>query len=171
MSDRESQPDDRLEAALRRLTPATPAFDPQRLLFRAGEAAGRRGRRRLALLAGLLGAVCGIAGTYVGFAQRVAPLLPPQVVVVPMPAPPAAPDHQPKQPDSLTSSPETPDLPWDAAFETVTPQSGYLHLRNQALRLGVEALPRNETAAPEGRSPEPADMLHLQTKWIGKASE
>ena len=46
MSEHESEGHDRLEAALKQLTPAPPTFEREKVVFLAGRAAGRRARWR-----------------------------------------------------------------------------------------------------------------------------
>jgi hypothetical protein len=176
MSEHESLEPDRLETALRQLTPTPPTFDKDRLLFRAGRAAGRRAYRRLALLAALLGIGIGMAGTYLGM-HALMPEKSPQVrvILVPVPAPsveapsPRPPEEQPSQ-KSVPAATERSSFS-EAFFSSAGPANGYLQLRGLALRWGVEALPTAPPAATDGPAPQATNLLKMQSEWIGKASE
>src|SRR5262245_22394239 len=137
MSDHQPSEFEHLETALRQLTPTAPAFGKEKVLFDAGQVSGKRGRWRLALLAAVIGVVIGITGTMLG-GLTVVPVETTKVVVVHVPVhvdvPPAVPESAPND--------ETPPI---AIVPSPPPSSGagYLQMRDQALRFGIENLPPN----------------------------
>ena len=174
MSDDEPKRHDPLEAALRQLTPLPATFDRDRLLFRAGQASGRRARWPLALLAAVVGAGTGIAGSYFGMPKAEAP---PQIVVVRVPVPvapaPVDPVEKPETPAHSVPPAERPTPFGESTlFHLVTPAGGYLHMRDQALLRGIEALPMRVPTAPGGgQAPRSTNVLEMHAEWLGKASD
>jgi hypothetical protein len=174
MSDHDSDEQDLLEAALRKLTPAPPTFGKDRLVFLAGQASGRRARWRLALLAAFVGVGTGIVGTYLGVHIFMPPEAPPQVIVIHVPAPPPAPEEPRKQQEPQPSPPLadwSQSSVWEAFFQLRTPVNGYLQMRDQALRRGVEAMPNDAPSTAAGPAPRPTTVLEMRSEMVGKASE
>ncbi len=127
-----------LERALGRLTPADPGLDRDRLMFLAGQAAGRRERRRWqAAVVGLAAALAfamGLASWRAGHLPETPPV-PGGLAIV----------HQ-------TFSAEEGPLP------TVPPGVAYLRLRDAVLDKGLDALPAVKSsgqAMPVRQSPLP----------------
>lgn len=149
-----------LESALAALQPAAPALQRDRLLFRAGQLAARRGR----WIWPLLTVFSTSAALYLGWVVLERAAAPParEIVVVREPAPgPSAPPAVPQVAPPLAE--DAPPAPISPAPSTVAPVAAangysfdlpdmpvpsYRHLQNQALRWGVEALPTGTTPDP-----------------------
>jgi hypothetical protein len=179
MSDHEASDHDQLEAALRQLTPAPPALSKDRLVYLAGQASGRRARWRLALLAAFLGIGSGMLGTYVGVRALMPAEVKTQVVVVHVRVP-ADVAPEPPEPDKNQTLPPSPPAPadrspspgLDAFFQFAAPPAqGYLHMRQQVIRWGVEALPAAAPSTITGPAPRPTSVMEMQSAMIGKASD
>jgi hypothetical protein len=169
MSNHEATDHDQLEAALRQLTPAPPSLGKDRLVYLAG----------LALLAAFLGIGSGILGTYVGVRALVPAEVKTQVVVVHVLVP-ADVNAKPPEPDKNQSLPPSPPAPadrspsptLDAFFQFAAPPAqGYLHMRQQVFRWGVEALPTAARSTSTGAAPRPTSVMDMQSAMIGKASD
>jgi hypothetical protein len=127
----------RLEAALKGLVPAPAHLDRDRLLFRAGQLTAPRMRWRWPAAAAALAFVAGALGTALTFRPS------PTVIVQHVyherqPAPAPAPVESPEQ--SPAPDPEPP-VPPDPVVARGPQPGGYLQMRNQVLRWGVDALP------------------------------
>ena len=172
MSDYESHEHGQLEAALRQLRPATPTFGKDRLVFLAGQASGRRARWRLALLTAFVGVGTGVGGTYLGVHSVMPTETPLRVIVIHVPA--AAPEtpreKQEPQPSPPTADP-SPSSAWESLFQLARPAHGYLHMRDQALRLGIDAMPNDAPSTAAGPAPRPTSVLEMRSEMVGKASE
>jgi hypothetical protein len=126
-----------LEAALKELTPASVPLDRDRLLFRAGQASVQGRRWLWPSVAGLFALTT--IGLAAALALRPAPGVVERTIVVrvPVPAPPAPPIQPgPRPAPSPGSGPERQET---LSYEPRP--NGYLRLRNEVLRWGVEALP------------------------------
>ena len=115
-----------LERALGRLTPAAAGLDRDRLMFRAGQATGGRGRRRwqaaTAVLAAALALAVALSPWRAG--ERVEPS--------------SAPDG----PTIVQQTPGADEIPSPAAM----PGVAYLRLRDAVLDEGLDALPAVKSA-------------------------
>jgi len=110
-----------LERALGRLTPADPGLDRDRLMFRAGQAAGRRGRRPWQAGTFGLAAALVLAVTLSTWRAGEPPAMPPM----------------PGGPVIVHQTPSADEIPSPAAV----PGVAYLRLRDAVLGQGLDALP------------------------------
>jgi hypothetical protein len=171
-----------LESALAALQPAAPALQRDRLLFRAGQLAARRGRWVWPLLTVLSTG----AALYLGMAALERAAAPPvrEIVVVreqtpataPLP-PPVPPLEGEPAPPSVPSGPAVPMQPAVAADYSFDlpelPAPTYRHLQNQVLRWGVEALPSGVGTDAEqsgARSPTPVTSAGARPSWTSQQS-
>ena len=64
---------------------------------------------------------------------------------------------------------------WDWLFQFARPGEGegegYLQMRDQALRWGIETLPAMVPNATAGPGPQPMNFLKMQSELVGKASD
>jgi hypothetical protein len=135
-----------LEAALAGLTPVAPAFDRGRLLFRAGQESAPRRGRLWPWATGVLAAVA--AGLAALLVLRPEPKPVERIVYVPVKeeAPPVRPAVAP-----TPAPPQAPaETPADGAEHT---RFSAFHLQREALRWGIDALPRG-TGVPDAAGPE-----------------
>jgi len=115
-----------LERALGRLTPADPGLDRDRLMFRAGQAAGRRGRGRWQAATAGLAAALVLAMTLSTWRAGEPPAMPPM----------------PGGPVIVHQMPSADEIPSPAAV----PGVAYLRLRDAVLDEGLDALPTVKSA-------------------------
>ncbi len=175
MSDHKRVEQQHVEAALKALLPVPAALDRDRLMFRAGRAAHRSPAWRAGLLAGLLALLAGAGGTFLVMRDSGLRVEYVSVYVSPATAPkPPPPAESPKAPS--TPAPESSPVPvvalpeptWDWFASMTSPAGGYLQLRDQALRWGVEALPSAPAGVAEGTAPLPKNLLQMQAKMLNK---
>jgi hypothetical protein len=143
-----------LEAALKALAPAPARLDRDRLLYRAGQASAPRPGWQWPAAAA---AIALTAGTLTGsLAFRPGPQTIERIVyrTAPSPAPQPPPKAPAERPEGTPAQPALP-LVGEAVARNVAPD-GYLRMRDQVLRWGVEALPSS--------APLPA------TRWRGQAT-
>jgi hypothetical protein len=140
-----------LEAALKGLAPASVHLDRDRLLFRAGQAAVRRRVWLWPSAAAILALTT--VSLAVALALRPAPGVVERTVVVrvPVPAPPAPPPPPRQQPAPSAPSP-TPSPDREDVLAREPLPEGYLRLRDEVLRWGVDALP-SPPPVPAGPPP------------------
>jgi hypothetical protein len=137
---------DDLEAALRRLTPAPPALDRDRLMYQAGRASRAGAGRCWAIAIGLL------ALALAPLTLRMSLIRPePRMerVVVKVPALPQRPSPPPVQPSPLPQTPGTVEHPEDPGRSPYltgerggqSPDVPYFRTEKSVLRWGLDGLP------------------------------
>jgi hypothetical protein len=143
----------RLESALAGLKPAGHVARDA-LFYKAGQASHERSLRRWRWAAGLLGGVALGLVSWLALCAPTAPRERVQYVVVKEPAPPAPSEPRPIEPVLVQQQ-----LPQNEVVVRGTLSgNSYLLLRDQAVRWGVEALPRR-TADPTSGQPLTAGSL------------
>lgn len=174
MSAGESGRQEPLESALKNLKPSAPNFDRDRLMFRAGQSSAHRRRWPNTVLPALIGILAGSAITFATVRATWQPET--RVVVVKVPVPADVPQKQAvKEPDPLVVPSPTPALapaapgsvPWELFASVARPATGYLQLRDQVLRWGVEAMPSVAPTAGVKHSGEPNSVWHMQSNLYG----
>jgi hypothetical protein len=141
-------------------------------VFLAGQASGRRARWRLALLAAFIGVGTGVIGTYLGVRAVVPTETPPQVIVIRLPVAVPETPREKQEPQPLPPSVDpSPSSAWESYFPLARPANGYLQLRDQALRLGVESMPNAAPSMGGGPAARPTTVLEMQVEMVSKASE
>ncbi|MGF1578868.1 MAG: hypothetical protein ACFCD0_05855 [Gemmataceae bacterium] len=181
-----------VEAILRKLQPSPPTIDRETIFFEAGKASGRSRSWKVGAIGGIVGVLLGVVGTYT-FLLPKAP--PPRVVYVPtrtdspeLPVPHpekqkgvhlplqqedvSSPAPRTRDGSSVTSEPEwTPQIPPISVLlylgMTSKPTTGYFHLRDQALRFGVGALPP-PTSVGTGPAGPPQPLQQMRERLLGK---
>jgi hypothetical protein len=154
-----------VEAALRGLAPAPARVNRDRILFTAGARSVRRG-----LLWPVATAVSLVLVGVLGVAHVLRPAVREveRVVHVPVPLervphPPMPPEHPPEP------APESPSHTRPESLARAPAPEGYLRLRNQVVRFGVDALPSTpavpQTASPQ--APTRARELPDPEPWFG----
>ncbi|MBI1917027.1 MAG: hypothetical protein HYS12_20145 [Planctomycetes bacterium] len=142
-----------LEEALGRLTPLPGSLSRDRVLFEAGRASARPGRRwpLLAATSSLLATVLGLL-----LLARPAPSVVERTVLVRVSEPSARSFIPPREPspDVPVTDQTDPTIPVFAPAET-----DYLRRRQEVLRWGVDVLP---AAAPRSRSSQPLTPAELR---------
>jgi hypothetical protein len=144
-----------LEAALAGLAPAPPAFDRDRLLFRAGQESAPGRSRLWPWATGVLAAVA--AGLGALLVLRPEPKSVERVVYVKDEAPPVQPAVAPAPP---VAAPQTPEE--TAADAEERARFSAFRLQREALRWGVEALPRR-TGPTDAAGPDRASVPPVPT--------
>jgi hypothetical protein len=175
MSQRRDQEElSHLEALLRSLKPQT-GMSRDGMLFRAGQNSVRHRPKRLVPVAlALLGMVVGI---WVGrtFFQTTSPVEKQVVIVHVKDNPTPQPEPQPQQPPQVTPRETQPAPPAQTTASEKWPplpgRDGYLGLRDQVLRWGVEILPSSPVRV-DGPGDQPSSsLLEWQSKLTDKSWE
>ena len=146
-----------LEAALAKLAPRSPAFDRDRLLFRAGQESARRPSRLWPWATGLLGAVA--AGLAALLVLRPDPQPIERVVHVPVKQEAPA-VHTAAVPPVVPPAPK--DSNEDSTVAAERARFGAYQLQREALRWGIDGLPSitapHDDAGPD-RGPPPLPVV------------
>lgn len=171
MSDHDQRDIDPVEAVLKRLTPAPPALNRDRLMFRAGQVSRRVGWQ-VGLLTAVMGVLAGTGGTYFGLRAVWQPEVRTEIVIVREVVPVEPPTEQPKKIETPAASVPsqstelTPAPAWDWFVNFAQPAGSYLQMRDQALRWGVEALPHALPSSAQKHQPLPTNLLKMQAELI-----
>jgi hypothetical protein len=129
-----------LEAGLKGLAPAPACLDRDRVFFRAGQATARRTAWPWPAAAAVLALTTGTLGLTLALRPSVQTVERIVRVEVPVPVPPGpTPKEAPKRPAAPPPSADRPERE-----ETVVRgplSAGYIHLRDEVVRWGADALP------------------------------
>jgi hypothetical protein len=163
-----------LAAALKALAPAPARLDRDRLLYRAGQVSARRTGWLWPATAAAVVALA--AGALTGaLALRPGPQTVERIVVVnkampaPLPVPPRLPPQAPPEKPQAAPVPPVQSLSAEAVARETFPE-GYLRLRDQVLRWGVDALPSRPAGAASGRRPTPTTVHDHLSDWLPATS-
>ena len=172
MSEHEQRETEQLEAVLKALKPARPNLDRDRLMFRAGQASRPKRSLGIPALTAMIGLLAGIGGTYLGLQSP--PTVVQQVVYVHVKEPAEQPPPEP--------SPKTPEVKQEVV-QNITPESGsssqtwwnslllpaktaggYVGLRDDVLRWGVDMLPEPPASGYTGSTRGPSTVGQLNAE-------